>query len=302
MDVFSFVIWCTTSWSIPCNLAFCVGPDYEYTLVKVGDAYYCMALELVAATMKAAGITEYETVGSFWGNELEGMKTKHPLYDRLSPVIVGDHVTLESGTGCVHTAPGYGVEDYEVCKKYDDIGILVCVDATGHQTEEAGEFAGLDTNEANKAIAANLTEVGSMLATESIVHQYPHCWRCHKPIIYRATEQWFCSVKGFKNEAIQAIESVKWIPAWGEDRIKGMVQDRSDWCISRQLWWGHRIPAYYCQNPSCKHTAISLDPLEKCPKCGSYMTLSRTKKGDFYVCANETCRERIPAPQSEENE
>ncbi len=118
------------------------------------------------------------------GCELELMKTKHPLFDRHSLVIVGDHVTLESGTGCVHTAPGYGVEDFEVCKNYDDIGILVCVDDKGRQTKEAGEFEGMDTDEANRAIAAKLTEVGAMLATEKIVHQYPHCWRCHKPIIY----------------------------------------------------------------------------------------------------------------------
>ena len=283
-DVY-FVIWTTTTWTIPGNLAICVGPDYDYTLVKANGEYYVMAAELVSSVMKTAGIEEYETIGCFRGSELEHIQTKHPLYDRPSPVIVGDHVTLESGTGCVHTAPGYGVEDFEVCKKYDDIGIIVCVDSKGKQTAEAGEFEGMDTNEANKAIAKRLEEEHALLAMEKIVHQYPHCWRCNSPIIYRATEQWFCSVNGFKDEAVKAIESVQWIPSWGEDRIKGMVRDRSDWCISRQRTWGVPIPVIYCKD--CHKPIITDETID------AISDLFRAKGSDAWY--TEDLKDFIPA-------
>ena len=261
LDKTYFVIWTTTTWTLPGNLAICLGPEYEYVAVHANGEYYIMAKELVESAMKAAKITEYTvSEASLKGKELEYIKYRHPFIDRVSPIIVGDHVTLESGTGCVHTAPGHGVEDFEVCvNHYPEIPIIVPVDGDGKLTEEAGEFCGLTTNDANKAILTKLTELNALFAVEKIIHQYPHCWRCKSPIIFRATEQWFCSIDGFKEEACKAIDTVKWIPEWGGDRIKGMVMDRSDWCISRQRTWGVPIPIFYCKD--CGKAIINEDTI-----------------------------------------
>ena len=256
-----FVIWTTTTWTLPANVAICVGPNYEYSLLKANGEYYVMATDLAGAAMDDAGITDYETVGIIRGRELEYMKTQHPFIDRTSLVIVGDHVTLESGTGCVHTAPGHGVDDFVVCRKYPEIPMVVPVDAQGRLTEEAGQFAGLKTDDANKPIAEHLDKIGALFALKKIKHQYPHCWRCHNPVIFRATSQWFCSVDDFKEDAVKAAEEVKWFPEWGKDRLQSMVQERADWCISRQRKWGVPIPVVYCQD--CGKEIIDNDLMMK---------------------------------------
>ena len=256
-----FVIWTTTTWTLPANLAICLGPEYEYSVVKFEDEYYIMATELVENSMAAAEKENYEIVGKVKGAELEYMVARHPFIDRDSLIIVGDHVTLESGTGCVHTAPGHGVDDFEVCRKYKEIGMVVPVDNKGILTEEAGMFAGLTTDAANKKIAVWLDENGYLFALKKIIHQYPHCWRCKNPILFRATEQWFCSVSSFVDEAVKEIEKVKWVPEWGEGRITGMVRDRSDWCISRQRTWGVPIPMFYCEE--CGKEYITPESIKK---------------------------------------
>ena len=225
LDNTYFVIWTTTTWTLPGNVAICVGPEFEYSLIQCGNEYYVMASALYENAMKAAEKTDYHVIGTIKGSDLEYMKTAHPFLDRESLVIVGDHVTLESGTGCVHTAPGHGVEDFEVCKNYPDLPIVVPVDSHGRLTEEAGQFKGLLTEAANKAIAQHLEQTGSLFALEKIIHQYPHCWRCKNPVLFRATEQWFCSVDAIKQDAVDAIKNVEWIPAWGQDRITSMVRD-----------------------------------------------------------------------------
>jgi isoleucyl-tRNA synthetase len=251
-----FVIWTTTPWTIPANLAIAVGPEIEYTLIKTNGKHYLVGRERLEALQDLLDWRQVTKVQNIFGWELEGMTYKHPLYDRLSPVILGDHVTTEDGTGLVHTAPGHGEEDFIVGQKYD-LDVYCPVDEQGLMTEEAGErFAGMYVDKANEEVIQALFEVKSLLGKFDVTHSYPHDWRTKKPVIFRATPQWFASIDIIKDDILKEIQTVKWYPNWGSVRLSNMIKDRGSWCISRQRTWGVPIPAFYTE----KGTAV-LDPV-----------------------------------------
>ncbi len=244
------VIWTTTPWTLPDNMAVCLHPEFQYCLLEHNNNFYLLAKDLAESCAKIFGFENYKIHGEVLGKDLEGLVAKHPFYERKSPIVLGEHVTLDAGTGCVHTAPGHGREDYEVGLKYK-LEIYSPLDDAGRFLDSVQFFSGLTVFEANPKVIEKLEEVQNLLAKDEITHSYPHCWRCKEPVIFRATTQWFIGmdINDLRKRALDAIRNkVQWIPTWGEERIYNMIEFRPDWCISRQRQWGVPIVALLCES------------------------------------------------------
>jgi isoleucyl-tRNA synthetase len=289
------LIWTTTPWTLPANLAIAFHPDYEYAAFQTDGDVYIAAKRLVPVLAEELGFKKTKVLVTFQGKEIEGLKARHPFIDRESVFVLADYVTLDLGTGCVHTAPGHGHEDYLTGKEFG-LDIYTPVDSEGKFIPQVEKYGGMNVFDANKSITEDMKRDGTLLKEDEIVHSYPHCWRCKNPVIFRATAQWFISMEknDLREKAMKEIKKVRWIPPWGEERIANMVKVRPDWCISRQRSWGVPIPAFYCHD--CGHILADekitlriadifskngsdswfakkaeelLPPDSKCPQCGS---------------------------------
>ncbi len=311
------IIWTTTPWTIPSNLAVAVHSDYEYAVCETGDSCYILAAELAEKAFGEIGITDYQVKGAIKGSDLYGIDFKHPIYDRKSPVLLADYVTLEDGTGVVHTAPGHGKEDFETGKRYG-LEVLNPVNGKGCYTDEAPGFEGLHVfRQGNQAVLDKLAELGALLASSTITHSYPHCWRCHKPVIFRATPQWFMSLdhNGLRDKILEEIKNVEFFPKEAENRLTAMMANAPDWCLSRQRSWGVGIPVMYCSE--CNEPILDKAIIDKvyedalinssdswyandasyfmpegykCPKCGNTHFIKESDVLDVWFDSGSSCR------------